>query len=210
MWKAAFVQREVDSAESIAEAVLALDLPGGRAPVIGVSGFGGAGKSTLAAALRQHLSGSAVVPGDDFLSAHPPTERSDTWSAVDRGRLRCQVLEPARRGAAHRYQVWDWDTRAPGPWVSLTGASAIIVEGLGLYVPELVELFDVRVWVDVDLESATAQGMWRDEHEYGNPQTELWTDVWKPNDADFFHRYRPDLAAHLLFKPSTVDTRTGG
>lgn len=197
------MHQEVDSAAVLARSVVALDLPDGRAPVVGISGFGGSGKSTLAAELAQHLPGSAVVPGDEFLHSRPPIERSADWGSVDRERLVGQVLEPARRGAARAYQVWDHDTAAPGPWVSLAGATAVLVEGLGLYVPELVWLFDLRVWVDVDLDTATARGMWRDEHEYGNAQADLWTGVWRPNDADFFERYRPDRAAHVLYAPPT-------
>jgi hypothetical protein len=195
------MQQDVDSAEALARTVLALDLPDGRAPVVGISGCGGSGKSTLAAELHRHLPGSTVVPGDEFLRSRPPTGRSQDWGSVDRDRLAGQVLEPARRGAADAYQVWDHDAGAPGPWVSLAGATAVVVEGLGLYVPALVGLFDLRVWVDVDLGAATAQGMWRDEHEYGNGQADLWTGVWRPNDADFFERYRPDRVAHILYSP---------
>ncbi|HET7661657.1 MAG TPA: phosphoglycerate transporter [Oryzihumus sp.] len=194
--------QELDSAGALARTVLALDLPEGRAPVVGVSGFGGSGKSTLAAQLHAHLPGSTVVPGDEFLRSRPPVGRSEDWDSVDRDRLAEQVLEPARRGEAQAYQVWDHDTGAPGPWVSLAGATAVIVEGLGLYVPALVGLFDLRVWVDVDLDTATARGMWRDEHEYGNAQADLWAGVWRPNDADFFARHRPDRAAHVLYAPS--------
>lgn len=195
--------QELDSAGALARTVLALDLPDGRAPVVGVSGFGGSGKSTLATELHTHLAGSTVVPGDEFLRSRPPIERSEDWGSVDRDRLVDQVLEPAHRGEAQAYQVWDHDTGAPGPWVSLAGTTAVIVEGLGLFVPALVGLFDLRVWVDVDLDTATARGMWRDEHEYGNAQADLWTGVWRPNDADFFERYRPDRAAHVLYAPPT-------
>ena len=195
------MQQEVGSAGALAGAVLALELPDGRPPVVGISGFGGSGKSTLAAELAEHLPGSAVVPGDEFLRSRPPIERSEHWTSVDRDRLAGQVLEPARRGVPEAYQVWDHDAGAPGPWVSLAGATAVIVEGLGLYVPALVRLFDLRVWVDVDLDTATARGMWRDEHEYGNAQADLWTGVWRPNDADFFERYRPDRVAHILYSP---------
>ncbi len=174
-----------------------------RAVVVGISGFGGAGKSTLAARLQEQLPGSVVIPGDEFLLERPPRSRSDHWSVVDRDRLRQQVLEPARRGAQVGFQVWDPAAQRLGPWVRLDQPTVIIVEALGLYVPELIELFDLRVWIDVDLDTATRRGMWRDEHVYGNPQTELWLQVWKPNDADFFTRFRPDRLADVLL--STVD-----
>ena len=170
--------------------------------VIGVSGYGGAGKSTFAHRLQALLSRCAVVPGDEFLLSRPPTRRSDDWGDVDRRRLVDQVLAPARRGEAASYQVLDPETMELGPWVSLADAEVVVVEGLGLFTPELVDLFDLRVWIDVDLTTATAQGMWRDEHEYGNAQTDLWLEVWQPNDADFFARFRPDLAADLRYRPA--------
>lgn len=194
--------------ESIARAVCGLDLPGARAPVVGISGFGGAGKSTLAGLLQQQLAGAAVVPGDEFLRTRPPVERSDDWNAVDRDRLVREVLGPARLDGAACYQVLDPTSGALGPWVSIDHPTAFIVEGLGLYVPELVGLFDLRIWIDLDLDTSTRQGMWRDEHEYGNAQTDLWTDVWKPNDLAFFHTFRPDRSADILFTPGPGDAET--
>ena len=108
-----------------------------------------------------------------------------------------------------RYQVWDPETQALGPWVELDQPTSIIVESLGLFVPELAELFDLRVWIDVDLDTATERGRWRDEHVYGNPQTELWLDVWKPNDAAFFNRFRPDQVADVLYE-STAEAQQLG
>jgi len=170
------VPEKTDDVRVLARAVLALDVPSPRPVIVGISGFGGAGKSTLADAVARELPGCLVVAGDEFLLERPPTRRSDNWDVVDRDRLRAQVLKE-------------------------TGVSHLVVEGLGLFVPELVGLFDLRVWLEVDLETATAQGMWRDEHVYDNPQTEFWLDVWKPNDADFFRRHRPDLAADIVFTP---------
>jgi uridine kinase len=171
-------------------------------PVVGISGFGGAGKSTLADALAAVIPGAGVVPGDEFMIARPCATRSDDWSCIDRPRLQSQVLGPAQRGEVVRFQVFDWESQALGPWVSLDGATAVIVEGLGLFHPELVSFFDLRVWVDVDLATATAQGLWRDTHVWNNPERELWEDVWEPNDADFFRRFRPDRAADVLYSPA--------
>ena len=180
-----------------------LDRPAGRPVVIGVSGFGGAGKSMLAGQLAvtdPRLGGRARgrVPA-------APGRRPDvatTGRDVDRLRLVDQVLGPARQGEAASYQVLDPETMELGPWVSLADAEVVVVEGLGLFTPELVDLFDLRVWIDVDLAAATRQGMWRDEHEYGNAQTALWLEVWQPNDADFFARFRPDLAADVRYRPA--------
>ena len=198
------MQQVASEPGAVVRAVRDLTLGSSRPPVIGISGFGGSGKSTLADLLRVELHGSAVVPGDEFLLSRPPTALSPDWDVVDRDRLRRQVMDPVRAGRPAAYQVWDPVAGALGPWVSLAGAAAVIVEGLGLFVPDLLELFDVRVWLDVDLDTATAQGRWRDEHVYGNPQTELWLDVWKPNDADFHRTFRPDESATIRYRTGSA------
>ena len=75
---------------------------GKRRIVVGISGFGGAGKSTLARRLVEALPGSARLRGDDFLEPGLVGERSDDWSAVERRRLREEVLDPFRAGARAR------------------------------------------------------------------------------------------------------------
>jgi uridine kinase len=197
------VQRTGSVAELL-DCVAALNDGAGRSLLIGISGFGGAGKSTLAADIARQLPGSALIAGDDFIRTRPCTGRSSDWSCMDFDRLRGQVLEPVRSGDIARYQSYDWEKGRPGPWVSLDGVKVVIVEGLGLFQDGLSEAFDLRVWIDVDLESATQMGMWRDEHVFDNPQVELWEQVWMPNDADFLAKHRPDLAADVLYSPAPL------
>jgi uridine kinase len=186
--------------DAIADAIRAL--PWSPRPVVGVSGFGGAGKTTLASALAARLDKAAVVPGDEFMRARPCAQRSDDWSCIDRERLLDQVLGPAKRGGPVTYQVFDAELRTLGPWVSVDDESVPIVEGVGLFHPDLAGCFDLRVWVEVSLSDATAQGIWRDTHVWHNPQRDLWEQVWEPNDADFFARFRPDRAADILYRPT--------
>jgi uridine kinase len=181
--------RRVSDISAIAAEVRSLSRQLGPAPVVGISGYGGAGKTMLARALSEQLPGSLIVTGDEYLLERPPTTRCDDWSCLDRLRLLDDVRATASGGSVVQ-----------------------VVEGLGLFHPDLIEHFDLRIWIDVDLETATEQGMWRDEQIWHNPQTQLWLDIWKPNDADFFRRFRPDLSAHIVYArdPSATDHQPAG
>src|SRR4051794_26837211 len=75
--------------------------------VVGISGFGGAGKSTLASRLESVLDDTVVVHTDDFTLAQQ-AKRCDDWSSIDRQRLVDQVLAPTRRSRRFQYQRYDW------------------------------------------------------------------------------------------------------
>src|SRR4051812_37459784 len=75
--------------------------------IVGISGFGGAGKSTLAGALAHRLPSAAIVPVDHFHTDRV-LDRSSDWGTVDWDRLRAQALEPFRQGCALRFQVYEW------------------------------------------------------------------------------------------------------
>ncbi|WP_457099728.1 hypothetical protein [Microbacterium sp. P5_E9] len=60
--------------------------------VVGVSGYGGAGKSTLARGLVELVPGSVRMRGDDFLDPVRSHQRSHDWDGVERTRLVREVL----------------------------------------------------------------------------------------------------------------------
>ena len=98
------------------EVLAAIDSATTRSPrvVVGVSGFGGAGKSTLARRLVEEVPGSVRIRGDDFLVPALTRERSADWAAFDRGRLRAEVLEPIRAGRPTTFRRLDWATGTLG------------------------------------------------------------------------------------------------
>jgi uridine kinase len=159
-----------------------------RSPaVVGISGFGGAGKSTLAASL-----GLPVVPGDGFLIRSLCHDVNDSWAGVDRSRLSHQVLEPFRAGAPVAYDCYDWETDALVPQV-VPVCDVLVVEGVGLIHPSLT--WDLAVWLDVPADVALARGIARDAAQ-GQDLSE-WP-VWAETDRLYHERYRPDLAADLV------------
>lgn len=174
--------------EALVSAVASLESPA----AVGLSGFGGAGKSTLAAALAEAVPDIAIVPGDGFLLRGPCGVVDDDWAGVDRDRLRRQVLEPFRAGLAVRWDAYGWEADAWFP-KELPPGGVLVVEGIGLIHPSLH--WDLTGWLDVDPDVALARAVARDT-ELGHDLTG-W-DVWHQTDRRFVARHRPDLAADLV------------
>lgn len=191
----------VSTLEDIVLAIEALRLERPRV-VVGVSGFGGSGKSTLARLLVADTVASARIRGDDFLEPDRSHRRSGDWDGVERSRLRREVLDPFRAGRASEFRRFDWalgELAAPEP---VPDVEVLVVDAVGLFHPELDGAIDLRIWVDVDLDTATARGMARDRVA-GRDHDRLWMEVWVPNERDFAAAFDPRHAADLRYVPVT-------
>ncbi|SDI02844.1 uridine kinase family protein [Agrococcus jejuensis] len=169
----------------------------GRPIVVGISGVGGAGKSTLARALVDRVDGAVRMCGDDFLSPARSHERSTDWDGVERERLVRDVLVPFRERRASTFQRWDWHAGALAAPEPVPTGSVLVVDLIGLLHPEALGALDLTVWCDVDVAVATERGIARDRAA-GNDHDALWRDVWVPNDADFVARFAPRDGADVL------------
>lgn len=165
--------------------------------VIGISGFGGAGKSTVAGQLAKAMDSAQVVSADDFL-INRLQNRDDSWNDVDRARILREVLEPFRKGEEIHYRRYDWLTNQPGEWRTLPQSARLVLEGIGILHPDLAPSFDVTVWIDVPIEVAGKRGKYRDREIYKLDNDRFWNDVWIPNDLDYIERYRPHENADYL------------
>lgn len=187
----------MSSAEEIRDAVAARE---GRVTV-GISGFGGAGKTTLAVWLTEQLPDVVRVRGDDFLEPRRSHERSADWAGVERQRLRQEVLEPFRAGREVRFRPYDWSVGELGSPVVLPPGRVLVVDLIGLFHPEVLDALDLRVWVDVPLDVATRRGLERDAR-LRHLNEDVWRGVWLPNERDFAAAFDPRSAAtHVLTPP---------
>ena len=160
--------------------------------VIALSGFGGAGKSTIANSLAELLGDSTIVHLDDFILDRL-SKRSADWDGFDLDRLIHEVLEPIANGADEiEYGIYDWKSNQVSEKKKLVLPKYIILEGIGLIRENLRDFFALTVWIDVPLEIASARGKHRDVSEYGaTHHAELWDTIWAPNDRDYFTKHQP-------------------
>lgn len=191
--------RRLASADALIQAIRARERPDGRALLIALTGFGGAGKSTLAAVLADALADAAVVSLDDFWAPTRDRPGAD-WDAFDRDRLAREVLVPARAGQTIRYRPPVWPSGEPGPWRTIAPGAYLIVEGVSALHPSLRSYYDLSIWLDCPLPVATARGIARDR-DAGLDNEATWRNLWEPNERAYFARHRPDQAATFLCAP---------
>ena len=165
---------------------------------VGISGYAGAGKSLLARRLVDAIDDAVRLRGDDYLEPGCVHRRSADWDGVDRRRMRTEALEPFRADRPVTIRPLDWATGQLGEPTPLPHSSALIVDAIGIFHPELLPWFDLTVWVDVDIEVAQSRGMTRDRAA-GRDHDRLWTDVWTPNDREFEQTFTPADQADLRY-----------
>lgn len=158
------------SASELAEHVRILRDRTSRTVLVSIDGEGGAGKSTLAECLAAAVGGAAVVCLDDF--ARPSV------AGWDRQRMIRQVLDPLRAGQPGRYQRWNWPTDEGAEWHDVPVGGVVIIEGVSAICEELLDRWDLTVWVSTPREVRLERGVARD----GESMRQHWLEVWMPEE----------------------------
>ena len=172
--------------QSIADSIREREPRGRKTRIVAIDGLGGSGKTELARRLAAALGDAVVVHTDDFAR---PGQRGWEWS-----RMQQQVLEPLLRDAPARYQRYDWDGDRLAEWHEVPVGGTLIVEGVSSLREELGRYWDFAIWVDAPYETRLQRGVARD----GEAMRSQWTDVWMPEEQEYFEDQRPDLKANLV------------
>jgi hypothetical protein len=115
----------------------------GTVRLVGIDGFSGAGKTTLALDLRRADPTVTVLSIETFYLG---------WEGLAAGpaRAREQLVDPLRSGEVPVVEPWDWrHDRVAAPRRRPVG-SLVVVEGCGAGAPPLREALSLLVWVDAD------------------------------------------------------------
>ena len=157
---------------------------GAGSGVIAIDGLGGAGKSTLAAALAGEL-GATVVHTDDFASWDEPLE---WWPRVLE-----EVLEPLSVGRPARFRRYDWDRRELAEWHEIAPGGVVILEGVSSSRVAFRPHLAFSVWVETPREVRLARGLERD----GSAALPLW-EGWMAAEDEWVAREHPRDSADYL------------
>jgi uridine kinase len=191
--------------------------PGHDPLFVGIDGRSGGGKSTLAAAVSNILGGPGrdagpvtVIEGDQFYAGgsaevwdrQTVAERADR--VIDWRRQR-DVLEQLRKRGVAEWHPFDWEADdwdsddvplAPEP-VTAREAPVIVLEGAYSCRPELHELLDLRVLLDVPLNVRRRQLLKREGEAYRAD----WEARWSAAEDHYFGTVMPPDRFDLVLGP---------
>lgn len=164
--------------------------------MVGIDGRGGAGKSTLADYLSSQFSRTAVVHMDDVYRSslqrkHLP---SGIGSNYDRPRLVEHVLTPLRDSHTARYQRYDWDHDDLADWIVITEVDIAIVEGVSSIADDVVDYYDLTIWVETSAKTCLDRGLARD----GESARQQWEEIWLPGDEIYISTQLPHKRADIV------------
>jgi uridine kinase len=154
----------------------------GRTRVVAIDGRSGAGKTSLAAALRSELD-APVVTLEDLYGG---------WDGLKRGidLLVSEVLEPLGAGRAALVPRYDWVTEAWGtPWV-LEPPEILIVEGVGAGALRAAAYASTLVWMQAAASVRKKRALDRDGETFA-PYWDMWA---RQEDAMLAREHTPDRA----------------
>ena len=171
-----------------------------RPPVVGISGHGGAGKTTLTARLMNDLGGTAeqVVRTDCFFAegAGPSSGLFDLhdWPALF-DLLRRLRATPSLPRLAYPVRTYDGAER----FCDVSMPPVVVVEGIRLLRPEIMEVLDLAVWIDLTPESAGHRAVERNRGQGDNSaELDLWRTKWIPEGHAYSRLMSPDRLAHVV------------
>lgn len=74
----------------------------------------------------------------------------------------------------------------------------LIIEGVGLIRPDLIDYFTYSIWIDCSIDKAIKRGKRRDREAWNNPKDEQWEGVWKKNDLEYYQRFQPQTKVNVV------------
>ncbi len=202
--------------QKIVQRVQRLESERSKPLLIAIDGGSGSGKSTLACAAAEKL-GAALVPGDDFFAAHITAEawtlrdvEARAADSIDWQRLRREALEPLLARKQARWHPFDFASgvRSDGAYgmlaefVECAPANVIVLDGAYSARPELSDLIDLSVLIDVPVALRHERLRAREERTWLN----AWHARWDGAEEYYLTHVRPASSFDLVI-PNTPHTQ---
>lgn len=159
----------------------------GRTRLICVDGPAGAGKTTLATALAEELTGAVVVHLDELLLG---------WDGLPglAGTVG-DLLAPLARARPGHYRRYDWTRGEPAERREVPVADFLILEGVGAGHRAWADLTTTLVWLEAPAGARRDRALARGDDGFAGH----W-DSWAAAEATYFRSEEPRRRADLSFR----------
>lgn len=161
--------------------------------LIAIDGFGGSGKTTVAKQLKERFPEAVIVEMDDFYS--PTLKRADYLRVLN------QVIKPIKSGQTANYQIYEWNNDKYTDAKPIEPTGIIIIEGIFSLAKELIDNYDIKIWVDYPQQLGIERGIKRD----GEGIRNMWVEEWSPKEKEYKDTQHPDKKADFIIDGANVD-----
>ena len=166
--------------------------------LVAIDGRCAAGKTTLAARLRDTLT-CGVIPMDDFFLR--PEQRTEErlrqpGGNVDYERFREEVLLPLKQGLPFSYRPYDCRTQKFREPVCVEPDTVAVVEGSYSCHPELWDFYDLHIFLTVSPEEQRLRIRQRN----GEKGLEIFQNKWIPLEERYFEAFRIEQRCAFSFQ----------
>ena len=165
--------------------------------LLAIDGRCAAGKTTLASGIQSKLQCNVIHMDHFYLRPEQRTKArmQEPGGNVDRERFLDEVLLPLTSGKVVKYRPYDCHSNDFGDAVCLESNAVSIIEGSYACHPELVDYYDLRVFLSVSPEEQTRRILQRE----GVDRTSGFMDKWIPLEESYFAQYRISGQCDLVY-----------
>lgn len=165
---------------------------------VAISGFGGAGKSSLTEKLREYfkIDDQQVIHIDHLYSNNPDGpgifDQND-WDNLE------TILKNARNenrltyiGKNYKRETLCYDEPLP---------NILLIEGIRLFQPRFMPYFDISVWINCPYNLAVQRAKARDRLQgEAEDVVNRWDTDWGPKDRMHYNQHKPDKLASFIYE----------
>lgn len=164
--------------------------------VVAIDGRCSAGKTTLAGLLKKEL-GCNVIHADSFF-LRPEQRTKERYCLpggnIDFERLKEEVLQPLKEHKPFAYRPFGCKTGSLLEPVTVMPTPVTIVEGAYSQHPQLLEYYDLQIFLDIDADTQKERILKR------NPQNaEMFFEKWIPLEEKYLETFSVREKCRLVF-----------
>ena len=153
--------------------------------ILAIEGGSASGKTTLAKLLKERYDATVFHTDDFFLQPHQrtPERYAEVGGNLDRERFLKEVLTPLKEGREVEYRRFDCSTMKICEAEIITPKNLVIIEGAYSMHPDLRELYDLSVFIDISKPLQKERILKR------NPQfSDRFFNEWIPLEERYFDK----------------------